>query len=75
MSTRVTGRGTHPCPATGCGLTVYYTYLMCPGHWRLVPKPLQNAVYAAWLHGEGEGTEEHIRAIDAAIRAVNEKIG
>jgi len=45
--------------------------LMCRADWYRVPKPLRNAVWAAWRNGAGAGSPEHTAAISAAIRAVN----
>lgn len=47
---------------------------MCRPHWRMVPKPLQRAVWAAWRNGLGAGSPEHAAAIRAAIKAVNAKL-
>lgn len=48
---------------------------MCPAHWAMVPKQLQQAVNVAWDHGEGAGTTAHNTAIHRAIEAVNAKLG
>ena len=61
----------HQCPANGCETPVDRSKLMCGPHWRIVPEPLARAVYAAWRHGHGYGTEAHAAACDAAIDAVN----
>jgi hypothetical protein len=37
-----------PCPIKGCEKRISHDYLVCPEHWRLVPRPLQNEVYAAY---------------------------
>lgn len=65
---------THRCPARRCTRQVSYDLLMCAPHWRMVPKPLQRAVWAAWRDGQGAGTVELIHAQDAAIRAVNTRM-
>lgn len=62
----------HECPANGCDRTVGDSVLMCPGDWRRVPKPIQNAVYRAWKDGRGAGSPAHRAAMAAAIRAVND---
>lgn len=64
----------HRCPATGCGVHMPTSLLMCRQHWALVPKPLQRAVYTAWAGGKGAGSEGHRQAIDAAIQAVNAQL-
>lgn len=38
----------HECPIENCAATVPSGIYMCPRHWRLVPKPLQAAVYASF---------------------------
>ena len=64
----------HECPAVRCPARVSLGMLMCRPHWRMVPRPLQNAVYAAWDNGLGAGTPAHEAAMDAAIRAVDAKL-
>lgn len=36
------------CAAIGCTASVKPEYLMCRRHWRMVPIPLQRAVWRAW---------------------------
>jgi len=46
---------------------------MCPGHWRMVPRELQKAVWAHYRPGqehEKQPTQEYIQAALAAIKAV-----
>lgn len=65
----------HLCPAWRCSWNVTDDgKLMCPGHWHMVPHPVQKAVYAAWANGEGRGMPALFAAQMAAIRAVNEKL-
>jgi hypothetical protein len=67
-------RHLHRCPVGECGESVAPGRLMCTPHWRLVPRPLQGAVWQAWDGGRGRGTPAHtaaiVRAIGAAERAV-----
>jgi hypothetical protein len=65
---------THPCPARRCGVELPDHLLMCPPHWGLVPRELQQAVYACYDHGAGVGTLGLMRAQSAAIRAANDLI-
>lgn len=72
------GKDVHACTITGCEEAVPRDKLMCPRHWRMVPKPLQTAVYAAW-HRLIEGDDRtaaraHVMACSAATRAVEGKI-
>jgi hypothetical protein len=39
---------THKCPVKDCLSLVDRKYLMCPQHWALLPKPLQQAVWISW---------------------------
>lgn len=66
--------GRHQCPVTGSTQLLPSSKLMCLGHWRRVPKALQDAVYAAYDHGAGIGSEELYQAQDAAIAAVEAKL-
>src|SRR5579872_1838085 len=63
----------HTCPASGCTATVSDAMLMCRKDWAKVPRPLQRAVYRAYDHGRGLGTEALRHAQDAAIRAAGGK--
>jgi hypothetical protein len=65
---------THRCPAGQCIAQIAMRFLMCGDHWAMVPRPLQQAVYAAYDHGRGLGTEELLHAQTAAIDAVNSRL-
>jgi hypothetical protein len=75
--TRNAGRGpgeastAHLCPVGGCRAKVRRDRLMCAPHWYQVPRPLRDAVWAAWQSGAGAGTPAHTAAITAAIAAVD----
>lgn len=55
----------HKCP--GCAAEVRHDRLACPGCWRTIPKPLRDAVWAAWDRGMGAGSAAHRAAITTAI--------
>lgn len=38
----------HKCPVPDCNIQVSRRYLMCNGHWRRVPKEIQDRVYNGW---------------------------
>jgi hypothetical protein len=64
-----TQEGTHACPIPGCRYhSLPYGLLMCPDHWRLVPRALQKQVYAAW--NKGRPTVDYIHVRKDAIKAV-----
>jgi hypothetical protein len=65
---------THLCPTTRCPREVPDHLLMCGIHWRLVPRPLQRAVYSAYQGPESIGTPALVQAQRAAIQAVNSQI-
>jgi hypothetical protein len=61
------------CPVDGCEKSIPLDKLMCPTHWRQVPRDLQGEVYAAWrrrVRGDDGAMERHQAAKDAAIHAV-----
>ncbi len=60
----------HLCPGPDCKRQVGSDMLMCRTHWYQVPRALRNRVWAAWRNGEGAGSPEHFKAIDAAIKSV-----
>lgn len=76
MNDTMTMAHRHRCPGPGprgggCTSQVAGDKLMCGYCWRLVPKPLQRRVWAAYREGDGIGTPEHADAMRAAIEAVN----
>lgn len=68
------GDSRHQCPVSACRKLLPPSKLMCLGHWRMVPRAFQDAVYAAYDQGAGIGSEELAHAQDAAIQAVEAKI-
>jgi hypothetical protein len=66
---------THPCPAGPCPKDVPNERLMCPAHWRMVPRSIQRAVNSAYYAPTlGLGSLALLRAQEAAIRAVNKQL-
>ncbi|MGW1423632.1 hypothetical protein ACWAT4_26325 [Bradyrhizobium manausense] len=51
----------HECPIENCTARVPSAMYMCPRHWRMVPKPLQVAVYASF-RATGRTSENHHEA-------------
>lgn len=65
--------GPHLCHAKGCTVPVAPHFLMCPSHWRRVPRDLQARVYATYRPGQEvskDPTREYVTAAQAAIAAV-----
>lgn len=63
----------HHCHAVGCDKQVPPKMLMCPRHWRMVPKALQQAVWANYAAGQEitkTPSAEYLKAAQAAISAV-----
>lgn len=66
----------HLCHAQGCRKSVHPRMLMCPKHWYMVPKPLRDAVWAAYVPGQErrkDPTNEYLEAAQTAIAAVADK--
>ncbi len=70
----------HTCHAKGCKKEVPPRMLMCPTHWRMVPRLIQREVWAAYVPGQEirkDPTREYLdvmqRAIDAVHREENER--
>jgi len=55
------------CAIPGCGMVIPREMLMCRKHWRLVPTPIQNAVWHSYRNG---ATKAWLAAREAAIKAV-----
>lgn len=71
----MTGRSTHECPAGPCTRQVDWDKLMCPAHWRMVPPELRAAVLETWRYGAGAGDPAYLTAREAAVDAVNTRLG
>lgn len=69
MNARARIKPKHACPVGSCTVLVDSRFLMCREHWRLVPAPLQRAVYNTWRHG---GADAYLAARNAAIKAVEQ---
>lgn len=68
----------HKCHARGCDAEVPPARLMCGPHWRLVPQPLKDAVWATYRRGQEitkTPTAEYLEAAKAAIEAVAAREG
>jgi hypothetical protein len=66
----------HTCHANGCNNSVPPRMLMCLRHWRMVPRPLQQAVWATYVPGQEirkDPTGNYLDAARAAINAVAER--
>lgn len=69
--------GAHPCRAEGppaCSKMVGYQFLMCAGHWRMVPYRIKAKVLALWAEVRANGgslSEEYLTAIKEASDAVS----
>jgi hypothetical protein len=63
----VTTVPTHRCVIEPCQIEIRQSQLMCPGHWRLVPRPIQQEIYAVFR--KRRGSPAHLAAIARAIGA------
>jgi hypothetical protein len=70
------GEPRHECHAQGCTTSVPPRLLMCSRHWRMVPKPMQDAIWATYEPGQEirkDPTTDYLRAAQAAINHVAER--
>jgi len=68
----------HFCHAIGCIKEVEPRLLMCPTHWRMVPRSLQHDVWNTYVPGQEQTklpTEEYLDAAKVAIQVVRELEG
>lgn len=66
----------HTCHARGCETPVPPRMFMCRTHWRIVPKAMQDAIWAAYVPGQErrkDPTSEYLDAARAAIDFVAER--
>lgn len=61
----------HLCHATDCQVGVSPRMLMCSHHWYMVPKDLQDAVWAAYVPGQEFRKDPTRRYLVAARDAIN----
>jgi hypothetical protein len=64
----------HACPIPGCTTPVPHHQLMCRTHYRMVPAHLGQELYRAYNRGAGQGSERHVRAMEACIEAVEARL-
>ena len=72
-STKLSKRGVvmiHICHAIGCTVVVPPRLLMHLQHWRMVPKDLQRAVWAAYRQGQEQDKRPSKAYLQAAARAI-----
>jgi len=63
----------HLCHAAGCTTGVPPKLFMCARHWRMVPKPMQRAIWREYRPGqevEKNPSEAYLAAVLAARRVV-----
>jgi len=68
----------HLCHAEGCPEAVLPRMAMCRTHWYMVPKPLRDRLWAAYVPGQErrkDPTAEYLAAIHECIEAVAAKEG
>ncbi len=67
----------HECHARHCNRQVPPAYFMCPSHWRMVPRPLQQKIWELYAPGQEAGAAdidpEYLKVTDEAIEAVAQK--
>lgn len=68
----------HKCLVPGCEYQIRVSMLMCPDHWRQVPRHIQEAVGVAWeeskyFPGDRRVIESYSAARRAAVEAVKER--
>jgi len=61
----------HVCHARGCEKVVPPKMFMCLRHWRMVPKPLQDAIWAEYVPGQERRMDPTPAYLDATTAARN----
>jgi hypothetical protein len=61
---------THHCHAHGCQVPTRPELLMCRRHWFMVPRPLQQAVYATYRRGQCDDKRPSREWFEAAAAAI-----
>lgn len=81
LSTKDAGNGLHLCAMAdvqGCARKIPHRLLMCPMHWRMVPKPTQTALWNVYRRADEEGrakiTKAYLAAVAQCVNAVAERL-
>lgn len=61
----------HTCHAIGCTTRTSPRLFMCPRHWAMVPKAMQDAIWAAYTPGQERTFDIKDEYFDAAFAARN----
>jgi hypothetical protein len=61
----------HSCHARNCNTPVPPRMFMCRKHWFMVPKPMQDAIWATYRPGQERTKDPSPEYLDAATAAVN----
>ena len=62
----------HRCAIEECPIDIRQSQLMCAGHWRMVPRPIQHEIYAVFR--KRRGSPAHLSAIAKAITTVRQTL-
>lgn len=60
----------HTCHATACTVVTPPRMFMCIRHWRMVPRDLQAAIWAAYVPGQEIRKDPSLDYLEAAMTAV-----
>lgn len=60
----------HTCHAIRCGKTVPPKLLMCARHWRMVPRALQNEIWATYRPGQERDKKPSAAYLEVQQRVV-----
>jgi len=66
----------HTCHATGCAVPVEPKFLMCPRHWKMVPRAIQQEVWRRYRVGQEidkQPSPEYLAVMKQAIDIVAKK--
>jgi hypothetical protein len=64
----------HHCHARGCTAQVPPAIFMCGKHWKMVPKPMQSAVWRHYQKGQERGAVRPTREYFAATKAAEDHV-
>jgi hypothetical protein len=66
----VEGVNVHTCHAMDCDVAVPPRMFMCRRHWYMLPKPMRDAIWAAYVPGQERRKDPTDAYLNAAIAAV-----
>lgn len=64
-------RERHTCHAVGCDTRTAPKLFMCPMHWRMIPRAMQDRLWAVYVPGQEERKDPTAEYLDVARELID----